>query len=269
MFSDHYRYHQNQKHHSYIAEDDDVTYNFTSSVNKYDVIKIKDKVDVSKVMSDSKVILDPTLYRPFLCLAVKDGYNEIVHSKYNLTILFTTNFNSSENKGNDDNEVNDINTDEYKNIQNNNIISVSYNNISHQIDLSFIYGIQKGFYQITDFHHNHHHSLSSSLSSVQKMININLNRIFWFHKISKKQTYNHCYITNNNDNITTISTTMIKYKLCSFLLYLKIQTIHLTIEWIKIGFIIIINMNNNNNDDDDDSSHNKIKHKTPNSFYRG
>ena len=88
---------------------------------------------------------------------------------------------------------------------------------------------------------------------------------------------------------------MIKYKLCSFLLYLKIQTIHLTIEWIKIGFIIIIIiMDNNvrrigqfldipskvalpvyqdntydNNNDDDDSSHNKTKHKTPNSFYRG
>jgi len=256
MFSDHYRYHQKQyKHHGYIAEEDNVTSNF-----------------ISDVPLDNDI--NSSLYRPFLCLAVKDGYNESVHSKYNLTILFTTYFNSLENKGNDDNTVNEkvMNTDKYKNIQNNNIISISYNIISHQIDLSLVYGIQKGFYQITDFHHNYHQSLSSSLSSVQEMININLNRLFWFNKITNKQTYNHCYITNNNDNITTISTTMIKYKLCSFLLYLKIQTIHLTIEWIKIGFIIIINMNNNNNNnnnDDDDSSHNKIKHKTLNSFYRG
>lgn len=61
---------------------------------------------------------------------------------------------------------------------------------------------------------------------------------------------------------------MIKYKVCSFLLYLKIQTIHLTIEWIKIGFIIIFNMDDHNNNDDD-NSHNKTKHKNPNSFYRG
>jgi hypothetical protein len=257
MFSDHYRYHHNQyKHHGYIAEEDDVTSNFASDVT---------------LDND----LNSTLYRPFLCLAVKDGYNEIVHSKYNLTILFTTNCNSSENKGNDDNTVNDkvINTDEYKNMQNNNIISISYNIISHQIDLSLVYGIHKGFYQITDFHHIHHHhslSSSSSLSAVQEMININLNRIFWFHKITNKQTYNHCYFANNNDNSTTISTTMIKNKVCSFLLYLKIQTIHLTIEWIKIGFIIIINMDDYyNNNDDDDNIHNKTKHKTPNSFYRG
>ena len=71
MFSDHYRYHQNQyKHHGYIAEEDNVTSNF-----------------ISDVPLDNDI--NSTLYRPFLCLAVKDGYNEIVHSKYNsqLTML--------------------------------------------------------------------------------------------------------------------------------------------------------------------------------------
>lgn len=145
MFSDHYQYHQNQyQHHVHIAEDDDVT--LTS-----DVTKIKDTSD-SGVTSDGKdtsdsnnkssdinITLDTnsTHYRPFLCLALKDGYDEIVHSIYNLTILFTT--TSSESKENDKNY--DINTDYHNttnddNIQNSNIISINYNIINHQIDLS-------------------------------------------------------------------------------------------------------------------------------------
>ena len=55
MFSDHYRYHQNQyKHHGYIAEEDNVTSNF-----------------ISDVILDNDIY--STLYRPFLSLAVKDG----------------------------------------------------------------------------------------------------------------------------------------------------------------------------------------------------
>jgi len=63
---------------------------------------------------------------------------------------------------------------------------------------------------------------------------------------------------------------MIKYKICSFLLNLKIQTINLAIEWIKIGIINIIILDSSDDYDYYDDDTDEINNNTFfNSFYRG
>jgi len=102
MFSDHYQYHDHDIYHDYI-EDDDIQVTSTKKnninyrSNNHNMITNNDD---SKVTSDSKDTTNRnnntfnntinhnnlSYYRPQLCIAIKDGYEEIIHNIYNIKI---------------------------------------------------------------------------------------------------------------------------------------------------------------------------------------